>query len=66
LIFFFLALWVWTGFVVWLIHTRGLNFGQLGIFFGIIWLYLGAHILFGPLDWYLIYKFVKKKKEKTK
>lgn len=33
---------------------------MLGLIFLLFWWYLGAHLFFGPLDWYLIYKALKK------
>lgn len=31
-----------------------------GLFVLLFWFYLGAHIFFGPLDWYLIYELYKR------
>ena len=31
-----------------------------GLFLLLFWFYLGAHIFFGPLDWYLLYKLYLK------
>lgn len=46
--------------ILWIAILVAILCCDLGIIFLLLWFYIGSHVFFGPLDWYLIYKALKK------
>lgn len=56
---FWIIFWFFLGLVV----PSEYSLVEATAFF-VVWAYVGAHLFFGPLDWYLIYVALKKLKNR--